>query len=162
MVRFQRYTKVYAQDLKKGSNLMHQSQIKLKQVESRKCYILICRTNRSARESTTSFTYGVPPLQFDTSRRAQLGVGGVVFLQRQAGGRLGNRWRSLVAGRGWHQSRRETLTGNIHRLRLLLQPAEGETKQRSRTGYQHHRRKEERPQRGGIASEGTLERGRNR
>lgn len=61
-----------------------------------------------------SVTYGVASLQLDAPRGAELGVGGVVFLHLKAGGRLGNRWCSLVAGRGWHQSRRETLTGNIH------------------------------------------------
>lgn len=69
------------------------------------------------------FTYGVASLQLATPGAAALGVGGVVFLHGEASGCLGNRWCSLVEGRGWHQSRGETLTGNIHRLRLLLQSA---------------------------------------
>lgn len=70
-----------------------------------------------------SFTYGVASLQLATPGAAALGVGSVVFLHGEDGGCLGNRWCSLVEGRGWHQSRGETLTGNIHRLRLLLQSA---------------------------------------
>lgn len=68
-------------------------------------------------------TYGVASLQLATPGAAALGVGGVVFLHGEDGGCLGNRWCSLVEGRGWHQSRGETLAGDIHRLRLLLQSA---------------------------------------
>lgn len=82
-----------------------------------------------------SFTYGVASLQLATARAAALGVGGVVFLHREDGGCLGNRWCSPVEGRGWHQSRGETLTGDIHRLRLLLQPADGQTKHRGTSHY---------------------------
>lgn len=84
-----------------------------------------------------SFTYGVAPLQLATPGAAALGVGGVVFLHGEDGGCLGNRWCSPVEGRGWHQSRGETLTGDIHRLRLLLQSAGGgqQAKHRSRTRY---------------------------
>lgn len=77
-----------------------------------------------------SFTYGVAPLQLPTPWAAVLVVGGVVFLRGKDSGRLGNRWCSLVEGRGWHQSRGETLAGNIHRLRLLPQSA-GQTKKES-------------------------------
>lgn len=70
-----------------------------------------------------SVTYGVASLQLATARAAALGVGRVVFLHGEDSGCLGNRWCSLVEGRGWHQSRGETLTGNIHRLRLLFQSA---------------------------------------
>lgn len=84
-----------------------------------------------------SFTYGVASLQLATSGAAALGVGGVVFLHREDGGCLGNRWRSLVEGRGGHQCRGETLTGNIHRLRLLLQSAEGQTRRGTCYCYIH-------------------------
>lgn len=79
--------------------------------------------NRSETQPLFHFTDGVASLQFATPRAAALGVGGVVFLHRENGGCLGNRWCSPIEGRGWHQSRGETLIGNIHRLRLLLQSA---------------------------------------
>lgn len=71
-----------------------------------------------------SITYGVASLQLATAGAAVLGVGGVVFLHGEDSGCLGNRWRSFVEGRGWHQCWGETLAGNIHRLGLLLQSAE--------------------------------------
>lgn len=70
-----------------------------------------------------SFTDGVAPLQLATSGAAVLGVGSVVILHDEARGCLGNRGSSPVEGRGWHQSRGETLAGDVHRLRLLLQSA---------------------------------------
>lgn len=86
--------------------------------------ILSCHTNKQSRSpALVSFTYGVASLQLATPGAAALGVGSVVFLHGEDGGCLGNRWCSLVEGRGWHQSRGETLAGNIHRLRLLLQSA---------------------------------------
>lgn len=78
-----------------------------------------------------SFTNGIASLQLATVRAAALGVGGVVFLHCEDCGCLGNRWCSFAAGRGWHQGRGESLTGNIHRLRLLLQSAGGQTKHRN-------------------------------
>lgn len=77
-----------------------------------------------------SFTYGVAPLQLPAPWAA-LVVGGVVFLHGMDSGRLSNRWCSLVEGRGWHQSRGETLAGNIHRLRLLCQSAGQKKKNQS-------------------------------
>lgn len=72
-----------------------------------------------------SITYGVASLQLTAAGAAALGVGGVVFLHGEGCGRLGNRWRSLVEGRGWHQRWGETLAGDIHRLGLLLQSVRG-------------------------------------
>lgn len=101
-----------------------------------KCSPLAHR-DRITAPAPVSFTYGVASLQLATSGAAALGVGGVVFLHREDGGCLGNRWRSLVEGRGGHQCRGETLTGNIHRLRLLLQSAEGQTRRGTCYCYIH-------------------------
>lgn len=87
-------------------------------------YIIGCCTDRQFRSTApVSFTYGVASLQLAAPGAAALGVGGVVFLHGEDTGCLGNRWWSPVEGWGWHQSWGETLTGNINRLRLLLQSA---------------------------------------
>lgn len=88
------------------------------------------RKNRGGRPpAAVSITYGVASLQLATAGAAALRVGGVVFLHGEGGGRLGNRWRRLVEGRGWHQRWREALAADIHRLGLLLQSAEEQQKQ---------------------------------
>lgn len=98
------------------------------------CYIRNMHTSRDRYHSNPQVTYGVASLQLATPRAAALGVGSVIFLDRKDASCLGNRWRSLAEGRGWHQSRGESLTGNIHRLRLLLQSAEVKNN-RQRTRY---------------------------